>query len=1093
MPTFRAQVDWSNTDPTDSIEQINAMPETPETFPERIEACRRVLELVQREERPEQWGWLHAEIGFCSIKSVGTADDNLRQSIVHYEKALEVYTSDVYFKEWLSASRNLARAYKRWIGGDRAENLERAIQLQEGILQTCPPERFPKTWAQTHVELAYLYLHRIQGNKIPNLEQALTHYQHTLEIWDREAFPIRWAKVHYSMGTTMSRLQRLGENWKTYQKQTITCFEKALEVLTQEAFLKEWIKVQHNLGLAYAECRQGDRAHNLKQAIERLDAVSKVCQRENLLVEWAKAQNALGIAYFQSTHGGRSENVERAIGYFQQALKMQEKVGPAEQKALTQHNLSAAYTDRLLKDRTENLRQAVVYGQAALDTINQCKYTSSDWAMIKTGLVGALWKLAMNLGQQGYHKQAADHLENAIKHGKKVVSALEKQPLPYWQAFVCYNLANAYSDRVEGSQAKNQERAVEYYNRALEFFTKENSPDRWANAHSDLGITYLEYSGSKWVGGIEKAIDHFNKALEVFNPDTFPISTLRVARNLGNLYFNVHRWQDAVEPYRQALDATERLYRFSVLRVGKEAEIGETADLYRHNAYALACSGDLKGAVVAMERGRARLLSEALQRDYADLETLKISHPNLHRLYRQAASEIVDLARMEPSSGDQPSITNLAIEMRKARHALDQVVETIRQIPGYEDFLTLPKFDDVVKAIHPDVPLVYIVATPAGGLVLVVHSTGEITPLWLDALTEDSLRKHVQGQADAVRLEGYLGYYTRWRQSPNDPAARAAWFAALDDTTHWLWDALMGTLVQTLTDLDIIHATLIPQGYLGLLPLHAAWIEANGKRRYALDSICLTYAPNARALSAARQTAARVPPNRLFAVDEPQPVSANPLPNANAEVFAACEHFTQRKVLAGEAATEQAVRDQLSHHSVLHFSCHGRANFAQPLDSGLLMAHDQTLTLRDILALRLENARLAVLSACETGIPGIELPDEVISLPTGLAQAGIAGVVASLWSVSDSSTMMLMTRFYELWKGDGLEPPEALRQAQFWVRDTTNGQKAEYFKSFLPEFSGERMPVHVADTLYKASILARPDENDFEHPFYWAAFTYTGA
>jgi CHAT domain-containing protein len=152
------------------------------------------------------------------------------------------------------------------------------------------------------------------------------------------------------------------------------------------------------------------------------------------------------------------------------------------------------------------------------------------------------------------------------------------------------------------------------------------------------------------------------------------------------------------------------------------------------------------------------------------------------------------------------------------------------------------------------------------------------------------------------------------------------------------------------------------------------------------------------------------------------------------------------------------------------------------------------LTLRDILSLRLQNARLAVLSACETGVPGTELPDEVISLPTGLAQAGIAGVVASLWSVSDLSTMMLMARFYELWKAEGVEPPAALRRAQCWVRDTTNGQKAEYFKRFLPEFQAgaERMPTHVADTLYKASILARPDENDFADPFYWAAFTYTG-
>jgi len=119
----------------------------------------------------------------------------------------------------------------------------------------------------------------------------------------------------------------------------------------------------------------------------------------------------------------------------------------------------------------------------------------------------------------------------------------------------------------------------------------------------------------------------------------------------------------------------------------------------------------------------------------------------------------------------------------------------------------------------------------------------------------------------------------------------------------------------------------------------------------------------------------------------------------------------------------------------------------------------------------------------------------VISLPTGLAQAGVAGVVASLWLVSDLSTMLLMARFYELWRKRGMEPVEALRQAQFWVRDTTNGEKATYLKGSVPKASGERLPGFAAEALYKAHTVffeLRSDKNDFEHPFYWAAFGYTG-
>jgi CHAT domain-containing protein len=133
-----------------------------------------------------------------------------------------------------------------------------------------------------------------------------------------------------------------------------------------------------------------------------------------------------------------------------------------------------------------------------------------------------------------------------------------------------------------------------------------------------------------------------------------------------------------------------------------------------------------------------------------------------------------------------------------------------------------------------------------------------------------------------------------------------------------------------------------------------------------------------------------------------------------------------------------------------------------------------------------------VLSACETGIPDLKNADEVIALPAGLLQAG---VVASMWAVSELSTMMLMVRFYEFWRKEGLDPAEALRQSQIWMRDTANSEKADYFKGFLPEFQrpgSHRLAVHIADMLYKRYLLARPDENDFEHPFYWAAFEYTG-
>ena len=271
------------------------------------------------------------------------------------------------------------------------------------------------------------------------------------------------------------------------------------------------------------------------------------------------------------------------------------------------------------------------------------------------------------------------------------------------------------------------------------------------------------------------------------------------------------------------------------------------------------------------------------------------------------------------------------------------------------------------------------------------------------------------------------------------------------------------------------RVTLIPTGYLSFLPLHAAWTEDENKRCYVLDDIHITYSPNAKSLTTAQTIADRVQADSILAIDNPR----QDLPNSKREIDCAISTFSQPSVLRHESATIGAVEDELGKAAVAHFCCHETANPDEPLTSGLAMS-DGLLTLKDIFALNLMERgglRLAILSACETGIQGMENADEAISLPTGLLQAGVAAVIASLWSVDDLSTMILLARFYNLWRKDGLVTAVALRQAQQWVRDTTSQQKAQYFKETNPD-------------LFQSLIRLPP--HYFAHPFHWAAFSYIG-
>ncbi|SFV56076.1 FOG: TPR repeat [hydrothermal vent metagenome] len=73
-----------------------------------------------------------------------------------------------------------------------------------------------------------------------------------------------------------------------------------------------------------------------------------------------------------------------------------------------------------------------------------------------------------------------------------------------------------------------------------------------------------------------------------------------------------------------------------------------------------------------------------------------------------------------------------------------------------------------------------------------------------------------------------------------------------------------------------------------------------------------------------------------------------------------------------------------------------------------------------------------VLSACETGVGKIEEAEGVAGLGKAFINAGAKQVITSLWSVSDTSTALLMGKFYENIKaGDSYS--KALRSAKKWM------------------------------------------------------------
>ncbi|HEY9871538.1 MAG TPA: CHAT domain-containing protein [Candidatus Obscuribacterales bacterium] len=119
------------------------------------------------------------------------------------------------------------------------------------------------------------------------------------------------------------------------------------------------------------------------------------------------------------------------------------------------------------------------------------------------------------------------------------------------------------------------------------------------------------------------------------------------------------------------------------------------------------------------------------------------------------------------------------------------------------------------------------------------------------------------------------------------------------------------------------------------------------------------------------------------------------------------------------------------------------------LDSGLLLAlpadaqakkKDEAdkdpgvVTAEDLVGLNLTGCNLVTLSACETGLGEGKTGQGILGLRSAIMGAGSRAILMSLWKVDDPATAVLMKHFYtNLW-AKGMQPAEALRQAQIEVR-----------------------------------------------------------
>jgi tetratricopeptide (TPR) repeat protein len=594
--------------------------------------------------------------------------------------------------------------------------------------------------------------------------------------------------------------------------------------------------------------------------------------------------------------------------------------------------------------------------------------------------------IANCLSSEYFHTRNETLLDEAIEFLVEMLTKVPEDTSAYYD--MTSTLANNLSDR--WFRTKN----LEDLNQAIKYQKDTLANTRGETPHkvrilNNLGVDLSRrFEATHDEDDFEEATDCWRKCCQMGVGHNIG-TVLQAAKTWGELSLNREDWRAAGEAFSYSVGSIKKIINAQVSIEHKENWIRKIRDAAVFGSFALAKLNELEGAVDMLERGRAIVLSNLL----------------------------------EQGQFDEMKNTNTGFEQNKT--------------------------------------FVYLVAAHSGGMSLIIRGNQKKV-IWLPDMSiravHNTFSKYIYA-LEKFNEQGEKLSETSLCNNSFDQLLGAndiyrlieLWNLSIDKLTRWIWDVAMSSVLNHIAPEET--AVFIPTGLLSFFPLHAAWTEDRKSphgRKYAIDQIAITYSPTITSHVMASNNINNSPVDSILCIENPQPGGGAPLKNAHREVSVALRYFKHHEHLKHEHASRTRIIKEIGNYSVLHFVCHGKANFETPWRSHLRVSNGEVITLEDFLRVKKLSARIALLSACETALSGHQIPDEVVSFPTGILLAGVGGVIGTLWPVEDSKAADLIQSFYRHWRGgkSKMSPHHALRAAQLELRRSDDSKNLSAWAAF---------------------------------------------
>lgn len=575
-----------------------------------------------------------------------------------------------------------------------------------------------------------------------------------------------------------------------------------------------------------------------------------------------------------------------------------------------------------------------------------------------------------------------------------------------------------YASRIE-REAKKNEAALQFAKQAISSAKQlKFSEDVLAEAsetHADVLVDNSEINNVN----IAQAIQDYKFASNTYRKLELLPSLTRCLNSLGWAYEKAGNIKEAEKSYAEAIKITESIQSSFETKAESEnyGNRDETAELYKRMVDLLIKQGRTTNALEYATRAQRKDLIDAFPKNEIKLQGKSNATLNAATTSENRINALRGNGEQNKTAGSETSKQNqLASALGNARQQYALAIKKLEvEQPGLHftvrpiDLLKLQSSIASTEAV-----VSYLIT--ANKLYLFVINRSSVSVKTVDINEKDlkdlvdAARKGLNEFGNnfyAISMDSEKGFAEEKIRSDVRSKDTSAYYKKILSPVNIALTKLYQTLISPAEDLlkDVKTLKIIPNGSLFLLPFTALISPVDNQ--YLIekhDVIFLTAGDLINTLNT-------VTKGTMVAFGNPTEAD---LEGALEEVKAIQSVYPGTKIYTEDAATK-AQLFKVTAAKILHLATHG--HILSPLESSnIQLAHlpgleDPDLTYGEIYALPIENMEMVVLSACQTALGTVSGTEIGVFIEAFRTKAKT--VVASLWSVDDMATKILMTEFYK--------------------------------------------------------------------------------